>query len=694
MTARREWCLTKTFRPQTRRCATHSRKTFLLVTNQVPVPGKKSALTYESSRAVAIANDGGPPRLSSILSLSSGRISSNGGSYRSSLPVMVYLPGIDGTGLAASRQFPFLLSCFDVVALMIPPTDRTPFNGLVDLVVEYLQQEVPRHPTTRPVYLLGESFGGLLALAIAARLPRLVDRLVLVNPATSFSQSLWPIVGPLLPQIPPQAYSVLPIALAPVLGNPVNLLGAALESALANNENESENGTRTNSQRASIFIEETVMLLTQLPLLAQLLPPDTLEWKLSLLKQGCEAVLDKLHAVEQRTLIIAGDSDLLIPSLEEADRLRKALPRAHVRIERGRSHALLQEGGVNLVRIMEKEGALVQVRRLSANEKTRNTVRFIKKPAPTDPIELPSNIEIERAAGRTTSFGRRLCSPVFLSTQNDGREQSTPCLGLGALPAQEDGPTLYVGNHQTLALDLGILCEQFIKEKGIMLRGLAHPLIFQNNTNTNSNVGGQNSFAQFLVEFGAVPVSARNLAKLLQNGESVLLFPGGVREAYKKKGEEYRLFWPDRSEFVRMAAKYGATIVPFAAVGVDDSLEILVNGEELQQVPVVGDFIRSRTAQLPRARLSEDESLVSPIAVPKFPPQRSYFLFQRPISMRIEDANDRDKCDSVYRDVKASVQEGLDYLIRRRGEDPFNDLGKRALWEATHPGKQAPTFML
>ncbi|KAK9048828.1 hypothetical protein SSX86_032205 [Deinandra increscens subsp. villosa] len=33
-----------------------------------------------------------------------------------------------------------------------------------------------------------------------------------------------------------------------------------------------------------------------------------------------------------------------------------------------------------------------------------------------------------------------------------------------------------------------------------------------------------------------------------------------------KKGEEYKLFRPDQPEFVRMAAKFGATIVPFRAI--------------------------------------------------------------------------------------------------------------------------------
>ena len=51
------------------------------------------------------------------------------------LPIMLYLPGIDGTGLAASRQFPSLVEAFDLTALSIPGSDRTPFPDLVKLVV-------------------------------------------------------------------------------------------------------------------------------------------------------------------------------------------------------------------------------------------------------------------------------------------------------------------------------------------------------------------------------------------------------------------------------------------------------------------------------------------------------------------------------------------------------------------------------
>jgi hypothetical protein len=45
----------------------------------------------------------------------------------------------------------------------------------------------------------------------------------------------------------------------------------------------------------------------------------------------------------------------------------------------------------------------------------------------------------------------------------------------------------------------------------------------------------------------------------------------------KRRGEEYQLFWrDDRPDFVRLAAKYDALIVPFAAVGADDAYNLLL----------------------------------------------------------------------------------------------------------------------
>ena len=50
--------------------------------------------------------------------------------------------------------------------------------------------------------------------------------------------------------------------------------------------------------------------------------------------------------------------------------------------------------------------------------------------------------------------------------------------------------------------------------------------------------------------------------------KTLLALQNSTRLAFQ--GEEYTLFWPERSEFVRMAARFGATIIPFGTVGEDD----------------------------------------------------------------------------------------------------------------------------
>lgn len=69
------------------------------------------------------------------------------------------------------------------------------------------------------------------------------------------------------------------------------------------------------------------------------------------------------------------------------------------------------------------------------------------------------------------------------------------------------------------------------------------------------------------------------------------------------KGEKYQLFWPEESEFVRMAAKFGVTIVPFAGVGLEDSIEIIMDADEIEAVPGVGTYIRNQLEKyVPSAR--------------------------------------------------------------------------------------------
>lgn len=42
------------------------------------------------------------------------------------------------------------------------------------------------------------------------------------------------------------------------------------------------------------------------------------------------------------------------------------------------------------------------------------------------------------------------------------------------------------------------------------------------------------------------------------------------------QGEAHKTFWPERAEFVRMAARFGCTIVPVSTVGEDDLFNVRI----------------------------------------------------------------------------------------------------------------------
>ena len=110
-------------------------------------------------------------------------------------PTLLYLPGLDGSGLSAVQQFHDLDNSFDLHRLYIPPPTRLSFEDLVICVQDYINEKFEG----RRVTLVGESFGGLLATAVAAShstSPSL--NVVLLNPATSFQSTNWKTLAPVL----------------------------------------------------------------------------------------------------------------------------------------------------------------------------------------------------------------------------------------------------------------------------------------------------------------------------------------------------------------------------------------------------------------------------------------------------------------------------------------------------------------
>ena len=63
------------------------------------------------------------------------------------------------------------------------------------------------------------------------------------------------------------------------------------------------------------------------------------------------------------------------------------------------------------------------------------------------------------------------------------------------------------------------------------------------------------------------------------------------------------MFWPEREEFVRMAARFNALIVPFGAIGCEDSFNFIADSQQLSNLPLLGPYLRRRASKnIPQAR--------------------------------------------------------------------------------------------
>ncbi|KAI3707659.1 hypothetical protein L6452_26286 [Arctium lappa] len=559
--------------------------------------------------------DGGPPRW--FCPISCGRPLKDS-------PVLLYLPGLDGLGLGLILHEKALGKVFEVRSLHIPVQDRTPLEDLVQFVEETVRLEHAYSPK-KPIYLVGDSFGGCLALAVAARNPTIDLVIILVNPATSFERSQLPTLLLLLEALP-------------------NLLYGALN----------------------------LIFLSAIRGLGDILPKDALIWRLKLLQSAAGYANSHLQLITAEVLVLASYNDKLLPSKDEALRLARSLTKCGIYFFKDNKHRILLESDDNLLTIIK--GAS-KYRRTSYHDSVKDY--------------LPPSMSEYRRESKGHWLYHLATSPVMLSTLEDG----TIVTGLAGIPS--DGPVLFVSNHMLLGLDIFILFLQFLKEKRITLRALGHP---ENLKPDHQSV--IHNISILLGVFGMLPVTAINLFKLFSTKSYVLLYPGGAREALHRKGEVHKLFWPEEQEFVRMAAKFGATIIPFGSVGEDDVSEVIMDYNDMMEIPALNYSLQEFNKNSVRLRQDKEgevanQQLHIPIVMPKIP-GRFYYLFGKPIRTKgLEKVlNDKENSQELYMRIKWEVEKNIVYLMKKREEDPYRWFMKRVAFQAKTgtPWDQVPTF--
>ena len=102
--------------------------------------------------------------------------------------------------------------------------------------------------------------------------------------------------------------------------------------------------------------------------------------------------------------------------------------------------------------------------------------------------------------------------------------------GLDGVP--DKGPVILVGSHMLLGTEISSLVQEFLIKKNIMVHGMAYREIFNPELEHPFKIF---SLLDIFKVFGALPVSTRNICKVLSSDSHVLLYPGGLREALHRK---------------------------------------------------------------------------------------------------------------------------------------------------------------
>jgi 1-acyl-sn-glycerol-3-phosphate acyltransferase len=241
---------------------------------------------------------------------------------------------------------------------------------------------------------------------------------------------------------------------------------------------------------------------------------------------------------------------------------------------------------------------------------------------------------------------RRLTSPRFV--------------GLERIPRGE-GPLLFVGNHTILGvLDTPLLVAEVYRSAGILLRGLGDHAHFKIPV-----------WRDLLARMGAVDGTRENCDRLMREGEAVLVFPAAPRGGQAARREVP----PDVEGAAGIRADalaHGCTVVPFAAVGAEDALDIVLDADDLMRSPL-GAIIR-------KLGIRSDVVMplvkgVGPTPLPR--PERMYFHIGEPI--RVVRAGGDDAARELRDRVKAAVEEGIEELLHLRARDPGRTAAREAL---------------
>lgn len=229
-------------------------------------------------------------------------------------PPLVLIPGMDGTGRLFYRQVPLLARRYRVATYRL----RDDAPDMATLVEDLAQVARTTATTGDPVVVVGESFGGALALSFALAYPRHVAALVVLNSFPRFlpQRRLWLAI---------RALQLLPWEAMPVVRR---LTAFRLHSRYTH---------RSEIRRFMELTRETSRngYIARLRILRSY------------------DIRDRLGELALPVLFLASERDHLVPAVREAQAMARRIPQAVVRVLPGHGHICLIAPNLDLESLLQ-----------------------------------------------------------------------------------------------------------------------------------------------------------------------------------------------------------------------------------------------------------------------------------------------------------------------------------------------------
>lgn len=169
---------------------------------------------------------------------------------------------------------------------------------------------------------------------------------------------------------------------------------------------------------------------------------------------------------------------------------------------------------------------------------------------------------------------------------------------------------------------------------------------------------------------GVIAANRNSVGKALAMGEDVVIWPGGEVDSMRSWRKRDTAVLGGRKGFVRQAIRSGVPIVPVATVGGHDTVFVLSEGKWLANL---GERIGGLKTKLRGANLPIISGFPFPLAVELLPAHlplpakiRTEILDPIEVDDDPERVDDDAYVESIYKQVEADIQAGMDRLAAQR----------------------------